>query len=180
MKQLSENILDIAENSVKARASLIEIILEENPLLNTLSIEIRDNGCGMDNETLERVTNPFYTTRTTRKVGLGIPFFKMGAEMTGGTFHIESKVGQGTVIGTMYHTDHVDFIPLGDIASTLMTLIGGAPEIDFVYKHTRGEKEVLLDTRQLRETLGDISLDTPEVLIWIRDYINEMYDAFNN
>lgn len=176
MKQLSENILDIAENSVRAGALNIKISLEEKPDDKSLVITIEDDGCGMSEETVKSVMNPFYTTRTTRKVGLGIPFFKMGAEMTGGSLELESKVGAGTKIRAVFYTNHVDSVPLGDMPQTIMTLIGGSPMTEFFYSHQIGGKIVALDTPQLRETLGDdVPLDTPEVLLWIRDYISEMY-----
>lgn len=179
MKQLAENILDITENSVSAGAKNIVISLNENLIEKTLRVTIEDDGCGMSEETVKSVINPFYTTRTTRRVGLGIPLFKMEAEMTGGCLELESKTGVGTKISAVFHTDHIDFVPLGDISQTLMTLIGGSPETEFLYVHEQGEKSIVLDTRQIREMLGDdVPLDTPEILLWIRDYVGEMYSQF--
>ena len=136
MKELSLNILDVAENSVKAKASLIEILLTE--IGNHLIITIKDDGCGMKKEILEGVTNPFYTTRTTRKVGLGLPLLKMAAEQTGGKMTVESvseednRDAHGTTVTAEFYTDHIDFTPLGDIVSTIVTLIQGHPEFDFL------------------------------------------------
>lgn len=179
MKQLAENILDITENSVRAGAKNIKISLVENSDEKTLAVTIEDDGCGMSEEMVESVINPFFTTRTTRKVGLGIPLFKMEAEMTGGNLELHSKAGEGTTISAVFHTDHVDNVPLGDMSQTLMTLIGGSPETEFLYIHECGEKSIVLDTVQIREMLGDdVPLDTPEILLWIRDYVKELYTQF--
>lgn len=173
MKQLSENILDIAMNSVRAGAALISVTLRETPPL--LSITIEDNGCGMSEEQVRRVTDPFFTTRTTRKVGLGLPFFKMEAEQTGGSFRIESKEKVGTRVNAVFDQSHIDALPLGDMPETVMTLVGSAPDRDMVFTHHSDRFEIRLDTRELRETLDEIPLDTPEVLLWIREYLAEQY-----
>ena len=181
MKELSLNVLDITENSVKAGATLIEIELTEKD--NTLSITVSDNGRGMSEEVVRSVTDPFYTTRTTRKVGLGIPLFKFAAEQTGGGITIKSKQktdgveDHGTVVNAIFHTDHIDFTPLGDITSTLVTLIQGHPDIDFVFTHKTDKGSVELDTRELRAVLEDTPLDTFEVLIWIKENLEEQYEV---
>ncbi len=180
MKELSLNILDIAKNSVKARASLIRISLEEQNNLLTLSIE--DNGCGMKPEILAGVVDPFYTTRTTRKVGMGIPLLKLSAEQTGGSVTITSRCEgdfpdtHGTEVVATFHTDHIDFTPLGDTVSTVETLIMGSPDIDFVFVHHTPMCSVELDTREIRAVLGaDIPLDSYEVILWIRENLQEQY-----
>lgn len=180
MKELSLNILDITENSVKAGATLTQIILEETD--NNLTVIIADNGCGMSEETVKRVTDPFYTTRTTRKVGLGIPFYKLSAEQTGGSFEIKSKskeeypLEHGTVVTAVYNKNHIDFTPLGDIVATITTLIQGHPDTDFLFRHTKSGKTAELDTRQLREVLGEeVSLSEYEVIKWIEEYLKEQY-----
>lgn len=181
MKELSLNILDIAENSVKARAPLTQILLDETETV--LTIAIVDNGCGMTEDVVKRVTDPFYTTRTTRKVGLGIPFFKMEAEQTGGSFSIESKSESefpnehGTMIKATFHKDHIDFIPLGDVVSTITTLIQGHPDSDFLFRHVFPGGEASLDTRELRNELGGVSLAEYEVIKWIDDYLKEQYQS---
>ncbi len=180
MKELSLNILDIAENSLKAGASLTEISIDED--MDTLSITIKDDGCGMPPEILRSVCDPFYTTRTTRRVGLGIPLFKMAAEMTGGSFDIISKVAtdddenHGTTVRASFIKGHLDFTPLGDVISTLTTLIQGHPDRDFLFTHTIGEKEISLDTRELRAVLEDIPLNSYEILRFITDNLNEQYE----
>ena len=178
MKELSLNILDITENSVKAKATLTEITILENA--NTLTLTIKDDGTGMPKEILEGVTDPFYTTRTTRKVGLGIPLLKMATEQTGGNLKIESHQGQnhGTTVQALFYTSHIDCAPLGDIISTIVTLIQGHPETDFLFKHLKNEKEVKLDTRELRLILGDVSLNEYEVIKWISEYLREQYENF--
>lgn len=180
MKELSLNILDVTENSVKAGASLTEIKIEETE--QQLIITITDNGCGMSEETVRRVTDPFYTTRTTRKVGLGIPLFKLSAEQTGGEFSIKSKPesdfpdNHGTVVKAVFNTNHIDCVPLGDIVATITTLIQGHPDTDFEFYHIKEEKRVELKTKQLREVLGnDVSLAEYEIIKWIEDFLNEQY-----
>lgn len=185
MKELSLNILDIAQNSIKAGATLVNIHLTETKELFTICIA--DNGCGMTDEVLRGVVNPFYTTRTTRKVGLGLPFLKQAAEQTGGEMkltsrHIsESPNNHGTEVVATFFKQHIDFTPLGDIESTLLTLIQGNPDLDFCFLHKTEEQEVVLDTRQLRTVLGDdIPLNSPEILDWIKQYINEQYQYSTN
>ena len=181
MKELSLNVLDIAENSTKAKASLVEIsVLEKG---DTLTLVISDNGTGMTEEILESVKNPFYTTRTTRKVGMGIPLLQCAAEQTGGYVEIESRHfslfpnDHGTKITAVFYKNHIDFTPLGDAASSIVTLIQGHPSVDFVFRHTTETAEVFLDTRELREVLENVPLDTFEVLIWIKENLAEQYSV---
>ena len=173
MRELSLNVLDIVQNSITANANLIEIELIEEINNDILKINIFDNGKGMTDEQIKSVTDPFYTTRTTRKIGLGIPLFKMAAEMSGGSFKIESTVGSGTKIYTSYIHSSIDRMPVGNINETVSMLIRMNPDIDFVYTHTFNEKSYSLDTRELREQLEDVPLDTPEVIDWINDYLTE-------
>ena len=180
MKELSLNILDIAENSVKAGASLTEILVLESG--ETLTLTITDNGSGMTKEILNSVTDPFCTTRTTRKVGMGIPLLKLEAEMTGGSLAIESRhfeeypENHGTKVTAVFYKNHIDCVPLGDVAATITTLIQGHPDRDFLFTHKTEEREVQLDTRELRNVLEDVPLDSYEVLKWIEEYINNGYD----
>lgn len=180
MKELSLNILDITQNSITAGATLIEIsIIEEDGLL---TLTITDNGCGMSSETLKTVTDPFYTTRTTRKVGMGIPLLQLAAEQTGGTLQITSVAAAddplqyGTVVRATFDTRHIDMTPLGDMVATIETLLQGHPEIDYVFTHTTPRFTVEMDTREMRAILGDVALNTPEVLVWVRGYLSEQYE----
>ncbi len=177
MKELSLNILDITENSVKAGATLTEISIIESG--DTLTLTIKDDGCGMSDEVLKTVENPFYTTRTTRKVGLGIPLLKMAAEMTGGSVQIVSSTvpdNHGTTVTARFYKNHLDFTPLGDIKETVVTLIQGHPHTDFLFIHKSDKGEVMLDTRELRVVLEGVPLDTYEVIVWIKEYLNEQYE----
>ena len=173
MRELSLNILDIAQNSITAGASLITIEVNENTLDHTLLIGIYDNGKGMSEEQVKSVIDPFFTTRTTRKVGMGIPLFKMAAEQTGGRLEIKSEIGVGTEVRAYFMTDSVDFTPLGDVASTVQMLITMNTDRDFLYKHSVDGKEFVADTREIKEILGDVPLDTYEVSQWLIDFIKE-------
>lgn len=176
MQELSLNILDIAQNSVRAGASVIEISVEEDYASDRLVIQIQDNGCGMTEEQAAHVTDPFFTTRTTRKVGLGVPFFKMAAEMTGGEFSIRSKVGEGTVVRAVFGLSHIDRMPLGDMADTMCCLIGCSPDIEFIYRHRVDSRSFTVETRQFREVLEGVPLNTPQVMQFIREYIGDQLE----
>ena len=177
MKELSLNVLDVTENSVKAGAKNIDVFLieDENGIL---TLTIGDNGCGMTPEVVKSVIDPFYTTRTTRKVGLGVPLLKMAAEQTGGSIDIKSEVGVGTTVTATFDTKSIDFTPIGDMVATMTTLIMGAPDRDFEYIHRKPGAEVTLSTLALREVLGDVSLGEPEIIAWIKDYLTEQYNNF--
>ena len=181
MKELSLNILDIAKNSTKAQATLVEILIEENE--QTLTITISDNGTGMTEDVLLSVTSPFATSRTTRKVGMGIPLFKFAAEQTGGTLTVKSKhidefpESHGTSTSAAFYKNHIDFTPLGDVVSSLVTLIQGNPDIDFRFLHKTAGGEVSLDTRDLREVLEEVPLDSFEVLSFIEENLREQYNS---
>lgn len=183
MDELSLYVLDITMNSVRAGATLICVSLIEQG--QWLDFRVQDNGCGMTEEQLAKLANPFFTTRKTRKVGLGIPFLKMLAEMTGGYVEISSvheSAGEhhGTVTHARFGKDHIDFIPIGNMVDTIKTLIQGSPEIDFEYLHKTEKGEVTLSTRELRDVLGeDISLGEPEILSWIDSYLTEQYEGLN-
>ena len=176
MKEISLNILDVTENSVKAGATLTKITIKENS--EELLLTISDNGCGMDEEVLKSVTDPFYTTRTTRKVGLGIPLLKLAAEQTGGYFKIESSIDKknhGTCVCAMFYKKSIDFTPLGDVVSTVTTLIQGHPQTNFLFTHQSEKNNVLLDTREIKEVLGDVPINSFEVIKWIEEYLCEQY-----
>ena len=182
MKELSLNVLDITMNSVKAGATLIEILIDETD--TALTITIRDNGCGMTEEVVQQLANPFYTTRTTRKVGMGVPLLKLAAEQTGGHVSIvsdtvdEAPDSHGTTVTAVFDKTHLDFTPLGDMIPTITTLIQGSPDIDFVFRHTKPSGATELETAALREILGDgVSLADFEVLQWIDGYLREQYAA---
>ena len=175
MKELSLNILDIAKNSVKAKAGLITIIIDETEGWRTLTI--RDNGCGMPPEMVATVTDPFTTSRTTRPVGMGLPLLKLAAEQAGGTLSVTSsqdETDHGTEVTATFDMKNIDCVPLGDYAGTMVTLIQGSPDIDFSFLYRRGDgREIRLETAEMRQILGDIPLDTPDVLAWIAASLTE-------
>ena len=173
MKELSLHLLDVAKNSVTAGAGHVEITLTEDSG-GWLTIDIRDDGRGMTPEFLSQVTDPFTTTRTTRKVGLGLPLYRMAAEQTGGSLEIRSEVGKGTVVTARFQRRHLDCQPMGDLAGTIALLIQGSPDVELTYRHTTPNGRLELSTAELREILGDdISLAEPEVFAWIQDYLAE-------
>ena len=180
MKELSLNILDIAQNSIHADATLVQILLTEKE--ESLKLSIIDDGKGMSEEFLARVTDPFSTTRTTRKVGMGLPLLKLAAEQTGGYMTIASRErsvhpeDHGTEVTAFFYKNHLDFTPLGDVISTVVSLVQGSPEVDFLFRHSFPDHEVELDTREIREVLGDdVPLSSPDVLVWIRETLREQY-----
>ena len=172
MQELSLNVLDIVQNSISARATLILLDVISDTAANKLTITVRDNGGGMTEEQVRSVTDPFFTSRKTRRVGLGVPFFKMAAEMTGGSFEIGSQVGVGTFLCAEFCTDSIDCMPLGDINGTVHALVTLNPQIDFVYTRRIDSRSFTLDTRELREILGDIEFSEPEVATFIREYLD--------
>ncbi|MBQ2971056.1 MAG: ATP-binding protein [Ruminococcus sp.] len=177
MRELSLNVMDVAQNCITAKATLVTIEVNESETEDYLDIYVKDNGCGMTKEQVESVIDPFFTTRKTRKVGLGVPLFKMAAEQTGGSFNIDSTVDIGTTLSAHFIKSSVDMTPLGDINSTVKILIQCNPDIDFVFTHRTDCGEFTLDTRELREILGhDVPLNTPDVLEWIGGFLEEQSD----
>lgn len=178
MRELSLNVMDVAQNSITAGAAQITIAVEEDRAAQMAVITIEDNGCGMTPEQVRQVQNPFYTTRTTRDVGLGVPLFKMASEMTGGRFDIQSKKHEGTLVRAEFCMGHIDMTPLGDMNETILLLISCNPGLDFVYRRVVDNQSFTLDTRELREVLGeDVALNSPDVVAWIRAYLAEQEEA---
>lgn len=173
MPEISLNILDVAENSTRAGASLVQLTVDADTAADRLAVIIEDNGCGMTAEQVAHVTDPFFTSRTTRKVGLGVPFFKYAAESTGGSFTIESQPGKGTTVTAVFVLSHIDRMPLGDISSTIHTLVVYHPETDFLYRYSYNGASFTLDTREFRQILGDVPFDTPEISDYIMEYLTE-------
>jgi anti-sigma regulatory factor (Ser/Thr protein kinase) len=173
MPEISLNVLDVAQNSIRANAKLIEIAVTADHKKDHLTITIKDDGCGMTQEQIERVSDPFFTTRTTRKVGLGIPFFQYAATVTGGSFDIQSTVGVGTQVTASFVLSHIDRMPLGDMTSTMHTLITLNTRIDFLYTYTVDERSFILDTREFRIILGDLPFDVPDVSIFIKEFLED-------
>lgn len=182
MKEISLHLLDIAENSVVAESKNISVHVHEDLFHDRLSGCVIDDGRGMDAATAQQVQDPFYTTRTTRNVGLGIPLLKLAAEMADGSFSLQSDLGKGTWVEAEFRHSHIDRMPLGDLPSTFLTLLISHPQIDwtFLYRVTdKNEKsrDFLFESAELKSELGDISLTEPEVLTILRGMFEEGIEA---
>ncbi len=171
MLELSMHILDIAQNSLAAGATRVEIRVLEDWAEDVLRIEVRDNGRGISPETVARVTDPFFTSRTTREVGLGLPLLKDAAERCEGALEIQSEEGRGTAVCARFRLGHFDRAPLGDMAQTMEVLIAANPQIEFLYEHRVNGETYSLETREMKEVLGPVGLDDPAVLDFIRQDI---------
>lgn len=171
MEDLSLHLLDIAENSIAAGADRIVICVREDTERDTLTLEVRDNGKGMDEEIAAMVTDPFYTSKTVRRVGLGIPLLKQAAEECCGSLSLSSDKGKGTTVTAHFRRSHIDRKPLGDVAATMMVLIAGTPHIDFVLEYWKNGHAYALDTGAIKRELEDVPINTPEVLRLIREDI---------
>ena len=175
MTELSLHVLDIAQNSVRAGANHIDITINEDVSSNLLTIEITDNGCGMDENFLKDVLSPFKTSRNTRKVGMGLSLLKSACELTGGNLTIASKIDEGTTVKATFVYDSIDRQPIGDMASTMSVLIGGNDTIDYTYTHKYMNTGFVFSTHEIKKILGDeVSLSNIEVLNWIENYITEL------
>ena len=173
MKEISLHLLDIVENSISAGASHVDIFFDLSES-GTLRMTVRDDGKGMEPELLKAVRNPFVTTRTTRKVGLGIPLLTQNAMQSGGRVEIESTVGVGTAISAFFETHSIDCLPLGDLASTMATLVMGNPDKpEFSLVCTSPKGEMSFSTEEIRQVLEGVSLAEPDVVNWIRESIQE-------
>lgn len=173
MKDLSQHILDIVQNSIRAQAKLIGIQISEIPELNRLIIDITDDGSGMNPEQLERAVDPFYTSRTTRRVGLGLSLLKQNAEMTGGSFEIKSKSGTGTQVTAVFGLNHFDRPVMGDLVGTLLLLICFSDGADYVFKHQTPFGKFELDTREIRQTLENVPINHPDVRLFLKEMLLE-------
>lgn len=175
MRDLSMHVLDIVQNSIKAGAKLVTVTFERDAN-DLLTFTVADDGCGMNAAFLARVTDPFTTTRTTRKVGLGIPMLKQSAEMCGGSFGIESEEGRGTTIRASFDLRNIDCIPMGEICDTLLTLVVLNPETpEFFFHAVSCDREALFDTRQVRAVLTGVALNEPDIAAWIKESIDEEF-----
>ncbi len=172
LRDISLHIMDLCENSIKAQASRIDILIKVDFDKDELIVSITDNGVGMDSEMLSKVVDPFTTGRTTRNVGLGIPFFKQACEMTGGHVEIASRRNEGTTITGKMVVSHIDRLPLGDIGETFQTLILSKPDIDYVLRLENSEESVEISTREIKIELEDVPITAYEVLIWLKNLVN--------
>lgn len=173
MREISLHVMDVAENGIGAGATLVEVAVQEDRRANRLTVTIRDNGRGIPADVLDKVTDPFYTTRTTRRVGLGLSLFREASRRCEGEFGIRSKEGEGTEVVASFRLDHIDLAPLGDMAGSLTGLIMGNPGVDFVYTHGVDGGEFRLDTRDVKRELDGVEITRPEVVAFLGDMIRE-------
>ncbi len=172
MRELSLNILDIVENSTKAKATEVKIKVKVDKIKDVLSISIDDNGVGMNEEFLKNVVDPFTTTRTTRKVGMGIPLFKESCEMTGGSFNISSFEGVGTKVKATFILSSIDRMPLGNLAETMTTLIMGNPQVDFSLEVEEME-QFIFSTKETKDILGETDLTQSYIISYLKEFLQE-------
>ena len=180
MRELSLHILDIIENGIGAGAELIRLTISEDRRNNLLRITITDNGRGIPAKVLDKVTDPFFTTRTTRRVGLGLSLFREASRRCDGEFRITSGEGKGTEVYATFRRDHIDLAPMGDMPGTMTTLIMGSPQVDFVYTHEVDGKTFHLDTRDIKDELDGVPIQDPQVLKHISAMIRESLAELKN
>lgn len=171
MKDISMHIMDILQNSTRAGARTVELSLLIDTKKDTLTLIFKDNGCGMDKTTMDKVLSPFFTTRTTREVGLGLSLLKQNAELTGGTLSISSELGVGTTVTTIMGYSHIDRQPLGDIAGTVVLTASAYPNIRFIFHYKKDDTDYLFDTQEVNEALEGISIQEPEVIQYLKEMI---------
>jgi nitrogen fixation/metabolism regulation signal transduction histidine kinase len=179
LPEISLNILDVAQNALRAKATKVEICVEADMKSDLLQIWIRDNGSGMTTKQVEQVADPFFTTRTTRKVGLGISFFREAALATGGDFHIESEVEKGTLVQASFILSHIDRMPLGNMVDTIYTLILMHQEVEWIYTYQVDKRKFTLDTKEFKKILGDVPFETPEVSKYIKEFLKTNMEEIN-
>ncbi len=167
------HLLDIVENSVAAGAKSVRITIREDLPSDRLTIEVQDDGKGMDEQLLARVTDPFVTSRTTRKVGLGIPLLKAAAEACNGQLRITSTPGQGTCLEVEFQRSHIDRMPLGDLAGTLLTVVVAFPNVQWLFSYRSDGTEFNFDSQPIRQALGEVPLTEPSVLAFVRELLVE-------
>jgi len=180
MEDISLHILDIAENSVSAGATLIKITISVDTQKDLFSVEIEDDGRGIPEDIRSKVLDPFVTTRTTRKVGLGLPLLAQSARETGGDISVRRGNTTGTVVTASFKQDHIDMKPLGDIAETLVVLIAGNPNVDFLFTYNKNSNAFSLDTREIKKELEGVPVTSPAVLSFLRNYLSASLRDINN
>ena len=173
MKNVALHILDLAQNSARAKAGKVKISIKEDPGKNSYLLSIEDDGEGMGEEHLQKAMDPFFTTRTTRKVGLGLSLIQQNVEQTGGRFSLSSVAGKGTLLEANFVMNHPDRLPLGDIDDVLVLLAVGLPQLRLIYDHTTPGGEYKFDTDEIREIIGDINFSNLEIRNFLRDMIIE-------
>jgi anti-sigma regulatory factor (Ser/Thr protein kinase) len=179
MREIALHVLDIVQNSLAAQAKNIRITVIEDPPEDKMSVKIEDDGWGMEHKTVKQVLDPFYTTRTTRKVGLGLALLQANTQACEGSLEIKSAPGKGTNVKAVFKLSHIDRPPLGDMGSTLVTLISGSPDVNFFYLHRYGEKGFSISTLEIKKHLEEVALNHPEVLAWLLNFFREKEKELN-
>lgn len=179
MKEISLHILDIMQNSIAAGATCIRLHVVQSTSQDTLEITIQDNGCGIEPELLRGIVDPFTTTRTTRRVGMGLPMFHASAQQAGGGLSVTSQVGRGTCVTARYQLSHIDCPVLGDLASTVQLQMVANPQIRLIFTYTTDHGQCSVDTQQINQILGEVPLNTPAVAQWLKEYLNDAIQSVN-
>lgn len=177
MKEIALHILDVVENSIGAGAKLVRIRICEKRQDNRLDISIKDNGCGIPENMRDSITDPFVTSRTTRRVGLGLSLLKAAALRCNGSFEIETETDKGTTVNASFEFDHIDRAPIGDMPGTISLLLTGYPEIDLEYFHRIGKRHFQMDTKTLRREIGDETLADPRFVFHLEAKIRDELKA---
>jgi anti-sigma regulatory factor (Ser/Thr protein kinase) len=172
VEEISLHILDIAENSIRADAKTVEIVVTRDEQHNCIRVEVNDDGTGMDPETVERVRDPFFTTKR-KKTGLGIPLLSQAVEQAGGRLTLSSTPEMGTRVAAEFQWDHVDRPPIGNMVETLLTLIAGHPDRDYIYAEREWERSFRFDTREIKADLDEVPISDPAVLTAIRELLQQ-------
>lgn len=167
------HIMDILQNSTRAKATVVTLEVLEDAANDTLTLRFIDNGCGMDAEMVQKVVNPFFTTRTTRKVGLGLPLLKQNTEQTGGHLKIESEVGKGTTVTAVFGLTHLDRPPMGDLAGTVVLTAASYPDIHFIFHYHNDQTDYTFDTDEVNEALDGMSIQEPEIIAYLKEMVEE-------
>lgn len=167
------HIMDILQNSTRAGAKDVTLEVLEDAAADTLTLRFIDNGCGMDADMVQKVINPFFTTRTTRKVGLGLPLLKQNTEQTGGSLDIQSEVGKGTTVTAVFGLSHLDRPPMGDLAGTVVLTASAYPDIHFIFHYHNDKTDYVFDTEEVNEALDGMSIQEPEIVQYLIEMVRE-------
>jgi anti-sigma regulatory factor (Ser/Thr protein kinase) len=171
MEELALHILDITQNSIRAGARNVKVTVEEDAAANKITVVISDDGSGMDEDMVKKLSDPFFTTRDTRNVGLGIPLFVQTAEACAGKVEIDSEPGLGTTVKAEFQSDHVDRPPLGDMAATVWALITLNPKVEFEYRHSKDGDEFVVNTAEIKDFLRRRKLSSPRMAKYLKEYL---------
>jgi len=173
MRELSLHILDLVQNALEAGATLVKLEIIENFAADVLTIRMSDNGRGMDEQLRQLVIDPFITTRTTRRIGLGLPLMDMSSKRCGGYLTIDSTPGRGTIVEVKYQHSHLDRPPMGNLVETIKTILVANPALDFIYHHTIDDKTFSISSQELVDTLDGVPLTHPDILTWLHGFLLE-------